>query len=335
MDIISIIVPVYQAQDYIMDCVDSILAQSDKDFELILVDDGSRDFSGRLCDEYAEIHPQIRVFHTENRGAAAARNYGLEQAKGDRITFVDSDDTIEEDHLAYLRMLQEQTGAQIVKSGHLKCTPKQLEKRTKAAEDCERQTTSDLFSYTCYEGADCLKALLYQEHFMSVPWGMLMDKKLWKDVRFPEGTEAEDMGTIYRIFAKAEKVVYGEHITYNYLQRGSSTMYATSRTRNPAYYRHSRQMLLFVKEEYPDCYAAALSRHFSACCQILSETPLYLSGSKFGTRLKQDIQFLSKRIRKDSESRKMNRTAAKLARVSPSVMHVLLRIYYLVQKGKM
>jgi hypothetical protein len=164
---------------------------------------------------------------------------------------------------------------------------------------------------------------------------MLMDKALWEDVRFPEGTEAEDMGTMYRIFAKAQKVVYGEQITYHYLQRGNSTMYATSKTRNPAYYRHSRQMLLFVKENYPDCYSAALSRHFSACCQILSETPLYLSGTKFGARLKQDIQFLAKQIRKDHESRKKNRTAAKMARVSPSVMHILLRMYYLVQRGRL
>ena len=335
MDLISIIVPVYQAQDYIMDCVDSILAQTDQDFELILVDDGSRDFSGRLCDEYTEIHPQIRVFHTENRGAAAARNYGIEQAKGDRITFIDSDDTIEKDHLAYLRKLQQETGAQIVKSGHEKCRPKDPEKRMHGIEDCERQTMPDRLSHICYEGTDGLKALLYQEHFMSVPWGMLMDKKLWDDVRFPEGTEAEDMGTIYRIFAKAQKTVYGEHVTYHYLQRGSSTMYATSRTRNPAYYRHSRQMLLFVKENYPDCYAAALSRHFSACCQILSETPIYLSGSRFGTRLKQDIQFLAKRVRKDGESRRMNRMAAKLARVSPSVMHLLLRMYYVVKRRKL
>ena len=318
-----------------MDCVDSILAQTDLDYELILVDDGSRDFSGRLCDEYAEIHPQIRVFHTENRGAAAARNYGIDQAKGDWITFIDSDDTVEKDHLGYLRWLQQETGAQIVKSGHEKCRPVDLEKRAQELEGFERHTMADQLSYTCYEGTDGLKALLYQEHFMSVPWGMLMEKKLWEGVRFPEGTEAEDMGTIYRIFARSQKTVYGEHKTYHYLQRGSSTMYATSRTRNPAYYRHSRQMLLFVKENYPECYAAALSRHFSACCQILSETPLYLSGTRFGARLKQDIQFLAKRVRKDGECRRMNRMAARLARVSPSVIHGLLRTYYVAKKRKL
>ncbi len=329
---ISIIVPVYQAQDYIMDCVDSILAQTEQDFELLLVDDGSKDFSGRLCDEYAEIHPQVRVFHTENRGAAAARNYGIGQAKGEWITFIDSDDTVTEDHLSYLRFLQEQTGAQIVGSGYVKCRPADLPKKD---EKFERHTMADQLAVHCYEGEECLKALLYQEHFMSVPWGTLMDKALWDDIRFPEGTEAEDMGTIYRIFAKAQKAAYGEHITYHYLQRSSSTMYATSRTRNPAYYRHSRQMLQFVKENHPDCYAAALSRHFSACCQILSETPLYLSGTKFGARLKQDIQFLAKRIRKDGASRKQNRMAAKLAGVSPSMIHLLLRMYYRFQKRKL
>ena len=105
---ISVIVPVYNVGKYLKRCVDSILNQTYTDFELLLVDDGSRDFSGRLCDEYAEIHPNIRVFHTENRGAAAARNYGIEQAKGKLITFVDSDDTVTEDHLAYLRKLMTQ-----------------------------------------------------------------------------------------------------------------------------------------------------------------------------------------------------------------------------------
>ncbi|MBR1470301.1 MAG: glycosyltransferase [Lachnospiraceae bacterium] len=330
METISVIVPVYQAEAFLENCIESILHQEDTGYELLLVDDGSTDASPEICDRYAGEYPQVRAVHMQNKGAAAARNYGIEQAKGELLTFVDSDDEIAPAHLQYLRSLRERTGAQIVKSAHRKCTPKQLQKEQASVQETASEALTE--EYSCYEGENCLKALLYQEHFMSVPWGMLMEKGLWEEIRFPEGTEAEDMGTIYRVFAAAQRAVYGERTTYYYLQRGSSTMYATSKTRNPAYYKHCRKMLQFVKEKYPDCYPAALSRHYSACCQILSETPLYFSGTRFGARLKQDIYVLSRRVRKDGAGRKQNRAAARLGGISPSVLHLLLRMYYLYQR---
>lgn len=92
---ISVIVPVYKAEKYLHRCVDSILAQTFTDFELILVNDGSPDNSGAICDEYAQKDSRVRVFHKENGGVSSARNLGLDNAKGDWITFVDSDDYIE------------------------------------------------------------------------------------------------------------------------------------------------------------------------------------------------------------------------------------------------
>lgn len=94
---ISIIVPVYEVEPYIHKCVDSILAQTFTDFELILVDDGSPDNCGEICDEYEENDSRIRVIHKENGGPSSARNAGLNIAKGDYIGFVDSDDWIETD----------------------------------------------------------------------------------------------------------------------------------------------------------------------------------------------------------------------------------------------
>ena len=91
---ISVIVPVYQVEAYLPQCIDSILAQTFRDFELILVDDGSQDRSGAICDEYAGRDERVRVLHKENGGLSDARNAGLEQAKGDYFLFVDSDDFI-------------------------------------------------------------------------------------------------------------------------------------------------------------------------------------------------------------------------------------------------
>lgn len=92
---ISIIVPVYKVEKYLPECIDSILAQTYTDFELLLIDDGSPDNSGQICDEYASRDPRIRVFHKENGGVSSARNLGIEHAKGEWITFVDSDDGLD------------------------------------------------------------------------------------------------------------------------------------------------------------------------------------------------------------------------------------------------
>ena len=96
---ISVIVPVYNAEKYLHRCIDSILAQTFTDFELLLINDGSKDNSGKICDEYAAKDSRVRVFHKKNGGASSARNLGLENAKGEWITFIDSDDALQQNAL--------------------------------------------------------------------------------------------------------------------------------------------------------------------------------------------------------------------------------------------
>lgn len=103
---ISVIVPVYNAEKYLHRCIDSILAQTFTDFELLLIDDGSKDSSGAICDEYAEQDPRVRVFHKENGGVSSARNVGLDNAKGEWVTFCDSDDWVGIDWLAIYKVSQ-------------------------------------------------------------------------------------------------------------------------------------------------------------------------------------------------------------------------------------
>lgn len=96
--LISVIVPVYNVEKYLSRCIDSILSQTFTDFELLLIDDGSKDHSGSICDEYAKTDSRIRVFHKENGGVSSARNIGLDNAKGEWVSFVDADDIIEQDY---------------------------------------------------------------------------------------------------------------------------------------------------------------------------------------------------------------------------------------------
>ena len=99
---ISVIIPVYKAENYLCHCIDSILGQSFVDFELILVDDGSPDGSGAICDEYAKKDDRIRVIHQKNRGVSSARNAGLDAARGNWVTFIDSDDYVKKEFLEHL-----------------------------------------------------------------------------------------------------------------------------------------------------------------------------------------------------------------------------------------
>ena len=114
---ISIIVPVYNVESYLRKCLDSILAQTYRDLEILVVDDGSTDGSGAICDEYAGKDDRIKVFHTENKGLSCARNLGLDSANGDWIGFVDSDDWIELDMYEVLLRKAEKTGADVVECG--------------------------------------------------------------------------------------------------------------------------------------------------------------------------------------------------------------------------
>ena len=102
MELISIIVPVYKAEKHLSECIDSIISQTYENFELILIDDGSPDNSGKICDEYAEKDKRIRAIHKENGGVSSARNTGLDNASGEYITFIDSDDFVDKQYLEKL-----------------------------------------------------------------------------------------------------------------------------------------------------------------------------------------------------------------------------------------
>lgn len=121
---ISIIVPVYNTEKYISNCIESILKQKEKDFELLLIDDGSKDQSGRICDIYATKDDRIKVIHKKNGGVSSARNLGIDRAKGEMIFFIDSDDTVGPDYLKNLEILSDeefvQSGVKVLENDYLK-----------------------------------------------------------------------------------------------------------------------------------------------------------------------------------------------------------------------
>lgn len=318
---ISVIVPVYNAENYIDNCINSILSQSFNDFEIVLVDDGSADSSGEICDRLSDANSNIRVFHTANKGAAAARNYGVKKAMGEFICFIDADDTVEENYLKYLMDLIREYDADISVCGYNKVY--------EGRKNNPNNTKEERFVMT---GKEAVADLLYQRRYMSVPWGSLQKRTIWDNVSFPEGTKAEDMGTIYKMYGEASKVAYGSSKLYNYYQRKTNTIYSTSDVRNIDYLKHSRDMVSYVKDKFPDIKKSAYSRHFSTCFQILSETAMSSNNRKFNSAVYKDIRKLQLKVLNDSNGKGRNRVAALMSLVSVRIMHAMLRVMYKVKR---
>lgn len=216
MSAISVIVPVYNVEKYLNKCVKSVLAQSYPDFELILVDDGSADNCPAMCDEFAEEDSRVRVIHKENGGLSSARNAGVEQAGGDFVFYLDSDDYIEETALEELLFAQKETGADIV-VGNYYYTYDDHESLAEVFEKPVRQ----------FSNQDAMLQLVTGK-IQTFAWGKLIRKKAAKKYRFPEGKLFEDHFWTHRIFADAESVTVIEKPIVHYLQRNESISYSVT-----------------------------------------------------------------------------------------------------------
>ena len=223
--LVSIIVPVYSAEDYIEPCIESIRNQTYRDIEVILVDDGSIDNSGKICDTYAERDSRIRVIHKKNAGAAAARNCGILEAKGEWYCFVDADDRMEPDFVEYLLGLCEQYHSDMA------CCMYRLIYENGSQEDPNIKRDC-FFGNQVYSPKE-FAYLLLCDKVACYPWNKIFKANLWENIRFNEKFSIyEDSTTIYKVASKSSCVVCGDGVKYNYLQRSSSLMHDDRSMRN-------------------------------------------------------------------------------------------------------
>lgn len=209
--LITIIVPVYNVIQFLPACLDSLKKQSYPKCEFLLVDDGSTDGSGVACDEFAKTEPRARVVHQENLGLSEARNRGIREARGEYITFLDSDDTILPDYVSYLFSLTRKNQAKMSI-----CGLKEITLKNKAiyyaAEYSEKAMSTE----------EALGRMLREEGFTVVAYAKLYHKSLWQDVSFPAGVLHEDLGTTYKIIEKCPLIAFGPEAKYIYVKRSSS-----------------------------------------------------------------------------------------------------------------
>ncbi|MGM0874213.1 MAG: glycosyltransferase family 2 protein [Bacillota bacterium] len=211
MPAISIIVPIYNVEQYLHRCLDSILAQTFTDFELILVNDGSTDNSGEICDLYAEKDTRIKIIYKKNGGLSDARNSGIKIAQGDFIGFIDSDDWIEPNMYEILYNLCIENNVDIST-----CSFNIWDKGERRKVKINKKSVTVLDSKTALQNMYDGKLPGY------VAWNKLYKKHIFETIRFPKGRIYEDAAIMYRVYDSTNGIAFIEYPLYNYIYRESS-----------------------------------------------------------------------------------------------------------------
>ena len=247
---ISVIVPIYKVEKYLPRCVDSIINQTFADIEIILVNDGSPDRCGQICDDYALHENRIKVFHKENGGLSDARNTGIELAKGEYITFVDSDDYIAPNMLEHLMSNLEQYNADIVQCGFLRVYENDTESITKTV------ITEKYGIDIVLTGIEALEDYFVTESFVDeIACAKLYKTSLFKETgtTYPVGRIHEDTFTTYKLFYYSRIVVCSAEQLYFYLQRNDSIIgQKTHLLRGLSVYEATKETVEFIESHNID-----------------------------------------------------------------------------------
>ena len=239
--LLTVIVPVYKVEKLLRRCVDSILHQTYRNLEVILVDDGSPDSSGKICDEYMAADPRVLALHKTNGGQSSARNMALDRARGEYITFVDSDDWIEPD--AYRQMME----CMLRHDVRLVCAGRW--------DDSEATGASALGLCPNREevlsSVEVMGRIFTWDRCDSAPWDKIYHKSLFAELRFPEKMIYEDVAIIYRVVEKAERVCMLDLPFYHYCHRQGSTTTEPLSKRKFLYEAHTEKIYEDVSRKYP------------------------------------------------------------------------------------
>ncbi|WP_424475223.1 glycosyltransferase family 2 protein [Oceanobacillus kimchii] len=212
-ELISIIIPVYNVEQYIHRCVDSVISQTYKKLEIILVNDGSTDNSGVICNEYKSKDSRISVIHKTNGGLSDARNKGIDQASGRLITFLDSDDWVEMNYIEHLYWLLQSNESDISICEFMKVSSNDI------------IIQDNQFKVKNYSKLESLRELATKRSVnFTVAWGKLYKAYLFKDIRYPFGKIHEDEFTTYKLLFKSEKISFSDSKLLYYWQRDDSIM---------------------------------------------------------------------------------------------------------------
>ncbi|SCW65339.1 Glycosyl transferase family 2 [Ruminococcaceae bacterium YRB3002] len=249
---VSIIIPFYNSESYLDRCIGSAIRQTYDDIEIILVNDGSADDSEEICRSYAVKDKRIRLINRENGGVSLARNDGLDAAGGELISFIDSDDYVDDDYIEYLIGLMEQSGSDLVCCKH---------EDSKAGEDGMR---------TLVTTEECLKVYLTSNEIFASVWGKLYRRELFEGIRFPEGRRFEDNYVLYKVIDRCNSIAVGNLRKYHYTLHHGSFVNEPFSTRQMDIVDAMNLQRGFIEQKYPSLlpYANSLVVYAANRCLV-------------------------------------------------------------------
>ncbi len=250
MDKISVIVPVYNVEKYLEKCVKSIQNQTYKNLEIILVDDGSPDNCGKMCDEFAKEDSRVKVIHKENGGLSDARNAGLSIATGEYITFVDSDDTIDIKECKVLYDLIKKYNTQIAF-----CELQRVYVDPARKPSVDNSTKKNILTKEITV-EEAVEKILLDDNIGNYVCNKLMKKELLMGIKFPVGKTFEDMAVMYQIVSQVDRIAYTNEALYYYLV-GRIGAITTKYSKEKVFdmIEHSYKAYQFLSQKYPNIKA--------------------------------------------------------------------------------
>ena len=250
-DLVSIIVPIYNVEKYLDDCMQSLLAQTYHDIEILAIDDGSPDLSGNIIDKYAERDSRIKVFHTANKGVSAARNLGLDQASGEYICFVDGDDALLSNAIEILHGIISEKNIPFVRCDYKRIKEEVFGEYSQCADFSGKTEKRDSFN---------LMKELMQSKQGSYIWNGIYNHYMFHDLRFLEGYKFEDTPFLAEILARGKEYIYITSVLYLYRIREGSTTFSRM---DRAYLEHITAEIIrldILKSHFPELYELGYSQ---------------------------------------------------------------------------
>lgn len=311
---ISVIVAVYNVENYLERCVKSILDQSYENIEILLIDDGSTDSSGTICDEFSKINQNVKVLHKENGGLSSARNAGLDHAQGQWISFIDSDDYVHPDMLRTLlsNAIMQNTKAAVCGLAKVNEKGIMIESYLPRPQVLEREA---LHRYFFEEG----KGTEYM-------CNKLFHKKLLQDIRFPIGKLYEDTFVLPEILEESKKAVFIDFIGYFYVQREKTISRDINMERQIDGLEAKQSKLSFMEKHYPLLVPKASCEIMEACCWLLYKT-YQTKGTDYDNNWKKILETFHKENKRAEKNGFKICAAGMLVTLSPCLFCKLYHIY--------
>lgn len=265
-ELVSVIIPVYNVEGYLDKCIDSVTQQSYKNIEIILVDDGSTDLSGELCDKWAEKDDRIRVIHKINGGQSSARNRGIVSSRGNFLTFIDSDDYVSEKYIEVLLALLKKYDADI---SIAQLNNVYLFDKGEKTETESEEKSKEIEISPC----EAIQLMLTEKGVPVSANAKLYKRDLFNNISFPEGKLFEDLFTTYKLFYKATKLAVSNKKIYNYLIRNDSTIGSLNPQKNLDLFYASKEIYDFISDKMPHILSAAKYKLFTSSVELSIHYP--------------------------------------------------------------